>query len=332
MGWDMSPSSGKKEECYFSIQRWKMLTEQAIQEFLTSRGRLRPKTQREYQKHLALFHKSFPELPETPQPRQIWLNGLKRQRGNLGQELANETILDRLDTLRAFYKQISLWHPEIRNPIPLVRAPRLEKKAMRTFTNEELFRLFNLPLCPRDRALLTLLVDIGPRADECANLAWENVMPSYVVLRGKTGERTVPVSETTNRRLEALRNGASGNQPVFMGKRGPLGYMGIYKLVRHLCHQAGINGRRCSPHTFRHTFGTNYAAADGCDPKVLQDIMGHRDFKTTLRYIQNNPRRMAQNHQRCTPLKLVEAAAQWSFFDTSPVVKEAEEILERSSE
>jgi len=308
-------------------------TQAAIQEFMISRGGLRPKSQREYRKHLALFQRSFPELPETPQPIQVWLNSLKRQRANQGQELAVETILGRFGTLRAFYKQTHLWHPEITNPIPLVRPPKLQSKAMRTFADEELYRMFSLPLGPRDRALITLLLDIGPRADECANLAWQDVIPGYVVLQGKTGKRMVPISETTYRRLKALKvEDGYSQQHVFLGRRGPLTYEGIYKLVRRLCHQAGIEGKRCSPHTFRHTFGTNYAAAEGCDSKVLQDIMGHRDFKTTLRYIQNNPRRMAQNHQRCTPLKLVDAAAQWSFFDKAEVVKEAEEILKRSSE
>ena len=297
-----------------------MLTDHAIQEFLISRGGLRPRTQKEYHKHLTLFKKCFPTLPDKPQPIQSWLVSF--------QGLAPETVHARFRTVRAFYNQIHLWHSDIPNPMPLVRPPRLLPKAMRTFADEELYSLFSLPLCPRDRALITLLIDIGPRADECANLSWEDMMPGYVVLRGKTGERTVPISETTCRRLEALRTGASNNDGrVFLGKRGPLTYEGIYKLVRHLCYQAGINGRRCSPHTFRHTFGTSYAAAEGCDPKVLQDIMGHRDFKTTLRYIQNNPRRMAQNHQRCTPLKLIAAAAQGSFLENMQAVKEAEEIL-----
>ncbi|GAJ14697.1 unnamed protein product, partial [marine sediment metagenome] len=79
-----------------------------------------------------------------------------------------------------------------------------------------------------------------------------------------------------------------------------------------------------------HTFGTNYAANEGCDPSVLQEIMGHKDFKTTLRYIQNNPIRMARNHQCCTPLKVLGRAAQGVLFETQ-VVKEAEAILEGRS-
>ena len=294
-----------------------MLTGQAIHEFMTSRGGLRPKTQKEYRKHLGLFQATFPrELPKTPQPIQVWLNNF--------QGLAPETIHARFRTIRAMYRQICQWHPKVSNPMPLVHPPRLLPKAMRTFVDEELYALFTQPLSTKERALLTFLIDIGPRADECANLTWEDIMPGYVVLRGKTGERTVPISETTYRQLQAL---TSGYQHVFRGKRGPLTYEGIYKLVRRLCHRAGINGKRCSPHTFRHTFGTNYAAAEGCDPKVLQDIMGHKDFKTTLRYIQNNPRRMARNHQRCTPLKLVDAVAQQSFFDTSQALREAEDIV-----
>jgi integrase/recombinase XerD len=155
-------------------------------------------------------------------------------------------------------------------------------------------------------------------------------MTGYVTLRGKTGERVVPVSEMTSRLLEALKSKKINDncqQHIFLGRRGPLRYEGIYKLIRRLCHLAGINGKRCSPHTFRHTFGTNYAAAEGCDPKVLQDILGHRDFKTTLRYIQNNPRRMAQNHQRCTPLKAWAAAAQERLFDATEVIREAEAIV-----
>ncbi|GAH76475.1 unnamed protein product, partial [marine sediment metagenome] len=202
------------------------------------------------------FQRFFPDLPKKPQPIQSYLNSFTIKCAANPQGVEPETVHARFRTIRALYNQLKLWHPKISNPMKLVRPPELKKKAMRIFADSELYALFSLPLSPRDRALSTLLLDVGPRADECANLIWEYVIPGYVVLRGKTGSRTVPISETTYRRLLALKNGAGIEQHVFLGERGPLSYQGIYKLVRHLCHQAGMDGKRCSPHTFRHTFCT----------------------------------------------------------------------------
>jgi len=307
-----------------------MLTSEAIQEFMTSRGGLRPKTQKEYRKHLMHFERCFPDLPTTPQPIQSWLNSLRRERGD--QALTPETVHARFRTIRAFYNQMHRWHPEIPNPMPLVRPPRLWPKAMRTFTEEELYRIFTLPLSPRDRAIATLFLDTGIRAQECAGLTWDDVRPNYIIVNGKTGERYVPINETTYRLLQALKAQSNDDRYVFQGRWGPLTYEGIYKTVRHICRQANIDGRRSSPQTFRHTFGTEYASSGACDPKSLQDIMGHRDFKTTLRYIHNNRKRLIDNHQLCTPLRLISSAAQGSLFRddmASQTVKEAEAILTR---
>ena len=291
-----------------------MKTDKAIEEFMLSRGALRPKTQREYRKHLELFERSFPDLPDTPQLIQSWLNNFNG--------VTPETVYARFRTVRALFKQLYLYH-NTPNVMLQVRPPRLKRKAMRTFTDHELFALFNLPLTPRESALLTLFLDIGLRAGELVNLTWDDITPGEVTLRGKTDERTVPISETTYRRLAALSNGSSH---VFLGKRGPLTYEGVYKIVRQLCQRAGISGRRRSPHTFRHSFATIYAAAEGCNPKILQDIMGHRDFKSTLRYIQNNRKLMALNHQRCTPLKVLDRVAQGVLFEPQ-IVTEVEEFL-----
>ena len=41
----------------------------------------------------------------------------------------------------------------------------------------------------------------------------------------------------------------------------------------------------------RHTFGTTLAA-DGVDVVTIQKLMGHRDIKTTMRYLHAAPDRM----------------------------------------
>ena len=145
-----------------------MLTERAIEEYMTSCGGLRPKTQREYRKHLALFQHSFTHLPSAPQPIQAWLNGQTRQRE--GPPLAPETVHARYRTVRSFYKLIHLWHKRIPDPMPRVKPPPLKIKVMRTFADGELHRLFSLRVSPRDSALITLFLDIGARAQEAVNL------------------------------------------------------------------------------------------------------------------------------------------------------------------
>ena len=57
-----------------------MLTEKAIEDFMTSRGGLRPMTQKEYRKHLAQFQKAFPRLPKTPPAHSVVAEQLFRAR------------------------------------------------------------------------------------------------------------------------------------------------------------------------------------------------------------------------------------------------------------
>lgn len=311
-----------------------MRTEEAIQEFILSRGTLRPHSIKTYEKDLALFQHIFPEdLPMMPQPIQAFFNSQRRQNGE--GPLTPETVHRRFRSVRAMYRQVWFWHQdELKdkpNPIPLVRVPKPKQKPHRYWTQRELYSFFLLDLELRDRALLALFCDTGSRADECAHVTWDAITPEFITLSGKSGTRTVPLSDTTYNLFRELKAsyGDSPGRYVFKSRSGEhITYWGLYHLVRRLCRRAGLTGQRLSPHTFRHSFGTLYAASPACDPKVLQAVMGHKYYQTTLGYIQNNVERMARNHQHCTPLKDLASAAQHSFFDKTSVLKEAEAILE----
>ncbi|MBA7681231.1 hypothetical protein ES703_89568 [subsurface metagenome] len=77
-----------------------MLTTQAIQEFLLSRGGLRPKTLKDYRMHLAHFQRNFTDLPDSPQPLQSYLNSFPIKSEANPQGVEPETVHARFRTIR----------------------------------------------------------------------------------------------------------------------------------------------------------------------------------------------------------------------------------------
>ncbi len=56
----------------------------------------------------------------------------------------------------------------------------------------------------------------------------------------------------------------------------------IQKAVRRAGQQAKI-AKPVSPHTFRHSFATHLLQA-GYDIRTVQELLGHKDVKTTMIY------------------------------------------------
>ncbi|GAI06499.1 unnamed protein product, partial [marine sediment metagenome] len=194
----------------------------------------------------------------------------------------------------------------------------------------ELMNLLNSSTSLRDRTLLTLLEDTGARAGEIASLHKQDIGIDTIRVKGKCGEREIPISDETRRLLLTLIANDGKNEHVFMGQRGPLTRSGIFRIVRIHMRKASIQGPKLGPNRIRHGFCKGYLV-NGGDLRSLQRLMGHANITTTQKYSSLNLNDIIAKHHKFTPLRAAHTAAQGNFFDKTQALKEAEAILKEAS-
>ena len=152
----------------------------------------------------------------------------------------------------------------------------------------------------RDRAVLFLL-SVGLRRGEVCNLNLEDFNPAgwMRVRTTKQGKpRRVKLTPEIVTAIETYRTSRQNwKKPshdsdallLTMGKFGPyparrITPMVINCLVAKALREAGINGERITPHSFRHNCATTMLR-QGRDLKTVQTVLGHRSIGTTSMYL-----------------------------------------------
>jgi site-specific recombinase XerD len=183
-------------------------------------------------------------------------------------------------------KRRSVLEPSLRVKMPRPLINPLEAEEIRKFFKE--LRHY------RDEVIVLLMLFCGLRVSEVVGLKFNDVDFTKKRIRvwGKGGkERILPLPDRliyamkkylslerpdisqSDHFLVVLHADSRGNQMTLVGMRA---------LFRYWRDRSGI--KKAHPHNFRHSFGTNMARY-GVSLPVLQRMMGHAEFKHTLRYI-----------------------------------------------
>jgi site-specific recombinase XerD len=213
--------------------------------------------------------------------------------------LAGSTRKRKVVSIRSFLSY--LYHNQYMNTNLASRVipPFAEVKSPRYLTKSEYERLLEAASHnPRDYALIQLLLQTGIKLSELTRLTVNNVvLPSvmspeaseigYLQILGTKSKkgRTVPLNAKACISLVSYFKGRKmvPNSALFTNRFGEnLSPRGAEKIVNKYMHRAGI--RDASVQSLRHTFGIQHILS-GAKLKVIQEVMGHRDSRTTSLYL-----------------------------------------------
>jgi type 1 fimbriae regulatory protein FimB/type 1 fimbriae regulatory protein FimE len=148
----------------------------------------------------------------------------------------------------------------------------------------------------RDEALLQLMYGHGLRVAEACELKWSQLDLDHGIIHivrkkhGFGGDHHLRgVEQRVLRKLK--REGPHAGEFVFASERGgPLKPRGVQMLFDRIAKDAGLGELNLHPHVLRHSCG--YALSDrGTDLRVIQDYLGHKEIRHTMRYVALSPRR-----------------------------------------
>ncbi len=173
--------------------------------------------------------------------------------------------------------------------IEYIPYPRHEQKLPVVLSPAEVAALFQSTPNLKHRAILTTMYAAGLRVSELINLQVTDIDSQRQLICVRQGkghkDRRVMLSPKL---LELLRVYWKRYRPrtwLFPG-RNP-GRPTTQKTIWRICHQARAAAhlsKPISPHTLRHCFAT-HLLEDEIDLRRIQVLLGHRNLKTTAKYL-----------------------------------------------
>jgi site-specific recombinase XerD len=195
-----------------------------------------------------------------------------------------------------FYYEKVVFVPDFE--LSQIKRPRKSHRLPTILSVAEVDRMMRSSKNLKHTAILYLLYSSGLRLNELlslklADIYWDRNQLFVRAGKGKR-DRTVMLSETLKALLTLYFDQYQPKVFLFNGQDGESAYTAssVQKIVKLASSKAGIQ-RKVTPHVLRHCFATHLMES-GTDIRYIQELLGHKDIKTTLIYTHVSNKSMQQ--------------------------------------
>ena len=220
------------------------------------------------------------------------------------------SIRRKISTMKSFYKYLyrNNYIDKKDYPLSKISFPKMEKKLPKFIYYNDLLEIINETSNDkdnvRDRLLIELLYATGVRVSELVNIKVKDIdfNNRRIVVTGKGNkERVVYFGEYAEDVLnEYLSVHYRNTDYLFVNSKGnQLTDRGVRYIIDKIMEKLSIKVH-VTPHVIRHTFATDMLN-NGCDIKVVQELLGHSSLKATEIYTHVTNERLKEVYYKCFP-------------------------------
>lgn len=221
------------------------------------------------------------------------------------------SIRRKISTFKSYYKYLykNNFIEKKYYPLAKIGYPKLEKKLPKFIYYNDLLEIINESSKNkdgiRDKLIIEMLYATGLRVSELVNIKINDIdfNNRRIIVCGKGNkERIVYYGEyaenVLNEYIETHRKNKENY--LFMNSRGEkLTDRGVRYIIDNIMKRLSVK-THVTPHVLRHTFATDMLN-NGCDIKVVQELLGHSTLKTTEVYTHVTNERLKEVYYRCFP-------------------------------
>ncbi len=249
-------------------------------------------------------------------PRNIDLNTVRLWMKSMMEEhRAPSSIKQRVSALRSYIRFLRKRGILDKNPLELLRVPKVPKKLPAWVTAEQMDRVIDATDYEdtfedqRNRLIIDMLYQTGMRKAELLGLRDADIDLGGRMLKvlGKGNkERLIPFGQELDSLIRHYlelrhREVAPGTTERFLVDKdgNPLKPNAIYNIVRARLSEIPTLTKR-SPHVLRHSFATAMLTA-GADLMSVKELMGHASLDSTEIYTHITPQEILSNYKQAHP-------------------------------